>query len=44
MVPSYEIYYTVDNVNASPLASATIAILHDNQLATIGDSTLTYLD
>ena len=28
MVPGHEIYYAVSDVNASPLASAAIAILY----------------
>ena len=44
VVPSHEIHYTVGDVNASPLAGATVAILHGDQLATTGDSTPTHLD
>ena len=44
VVSSHEMYYVVSDVNASPLAGATVAMLHGDQLAAMGDSTPTYLD
>jgi hypothetical protein len=44
IVPGYEIDYTVNNVNTSPLTGTAIMMLYSNHLATICGPTPAYLD